>query len=481
MVFSSSIFLTYFLPIVLLVYFLLPKKARNTFLLFASMVFYGWKAPRFIFVILATTLLDFFLVNEMWKSDVKLRRRLFLTLSVGVNLGMLVYFKYSGFFVDNINSLIGVFGGNAIKWSKVVLPIGISFYTFESITYVVDVYRKIHAPQKKFTSYLLYIIFFPKLVAGPIIRYHEIADQLEERNETNERRITGFIRFCTGLGKKVLIANYLGLTADYVYGPMDNAAAGLDPHSLTLSLSWAAALAYTFQIYFDFSGYSDMAIGLARMFGFDIPENFNQPYLSESITDFWRRWHITLGAWMKNYLYIPLGGNRSGPVRVYLNLFIVFLISGLWHGGAWNFIVWGCWHGFFLVIERLFLLKLYEKLWRPLRILVTFFIVLIGWVFFRVENIERAFRYVEALFVHGSGKNYYQGDTQTLFFFALAAFFSFFSFFGFSAKWCREWFAGGFTKTWKLSAALLTSLLLLFISMSYLTVANFNPFIYFRF
>ena len=320
MVFSSIVFLLYFLPLFLITYFLVDKKYKNLVILFFSIAFYSWGAPKFIFVILGTTFIDFHLVKWMSATESENRRKVLLALSVSVNLGLLLYFKYSNFFIDNVNSLLGLLGGGEIKWTKLLLPIGISFYTFETITYVVDVYRKIHKPLKNFWDYQLYIILFPKLIAGPIVRYHDLADQITDRshNENNENRLTGFYRFVIGLSKKVIIANHMGLLADTIfvqdYATMDSYTA------------WIGILAYTFQIYFDFSGYSDMAIGLAKMIGFKFPENFNNPYTSRSITEFWRRWHITLGAWMRNYLYIPLGGNRvDSNLRKYANLWIVFL------------------------------------------------------------------------------------------------------------------------------------------------------------
>jgi alginate O-acetyltransferase complex protein AlgI len=481
MVFSSSIFLVRFLPLLLLVYFLINKKYRNSVLLIASIIFYSWKAPRFIFMILGTTLLDFFLVKKMFETDDKRKKRLILILSLCVNLGLLVYFKYSGFFIDNINTILSWFGGHEHHWAKIIMPIGISFYTFESMTYVIDVYRGVHEPQKKFSSYLLYIILFPKLIAGPIVRYHQIADQLNERDETNEDRLFGFIRFCTGLAKKVLIANYLGQYATLVFGSFDGKISGLDPLTLHASTAWIGALAFTVQIYFDFSGYSDMAIGLCRMFGFRLPENFNNPYLADSVTNFWKRWHMTLGAWMKNYLYIPLGGNRVTQWRAYLNLFIVFLISGFWHGAAWNFILWGCWHGFFLVIERLFLLKLYTYLARPIRILITFFFVIIGWIIFCVKDLGAAFHYIAALFGAGNKTDTVVLNPEMIFFFAIAIFFSFFAYTKRANQFCENWFNGTFRNKFAMPVMVLTGLLLFLISLSYVTTANFNPFIYFRF
>ena len=307
MVFSSLVFLVYFLPLFLIVYNFLPKSRnlKNIFILIASILFYSWGGPKFIFLILAVTLLDFFLVSQIEQQRViKKRSRLFLVLSVSLNLSVLFYFKYLNFFISNLNAVDALLGANAIRLAKIVLPIGISFYTFESITYAVDVYRNVHKPLKNFWEYQLYIIFFPKLIAGPIVRYHDISDQISGHieHETVNNKLHGFIQFCIGLAKKVLIANVMGSQADSIMN--------MDVHNINTVAAWTGALAYTFQIYFDFSGYSDMAIGISRILGFRLPENFNNPYTATSITDFWRRWHMTLGAWMRNYLYIPLGGNR---------------------------------------------------------------------------------------------------------------------------------------------------------------------------
>lgn len=323
MVFSSAVFLFYFFPLFFLVYFLAPAKIKNPVILFFSILFYSWGGPLFIFVILATTLCDFFLVKLM---DRAVRWRwVFLTVSLSINLGLLFYFKYFVFFAENLNGILAGMGMQEFHLYEIILPLGLSFYTFESITYIVDVYRKQHQPLKNFWDYQLYIIFFPKLLAGPIIRYGQIEAQIHHRPESIEYRLTGILRFITGLGKKVLIANTLGETADYIFDV-------LPAWEQTWSVLWLGSFAYTFQIYFDFAGYSDMALGLAKMIGFVLPENFNFPYISGSITEFWRRWHITLGQWMKNYVYIPLGGNKVSKQKAYRNLIVVFLLSGFWHG-----------------------------------------------------------------------------------------------------------------------------------------------------
>ncbi|HTB30622.1 MAG TPA: MBOAT family O-acyltransferase [Bacteroidia bacterium] len=476
MVFSSIVFLVYFLPIFLFVYYLADKKYKNVVILLFSIFFYSWGAPKFIFVILGTTFLDFFLVKWMYNSSTRLHRRLLLTLSVSINLGLLFYFKYSGFFIENVNlALTHIFHAHALGWTKLVLPLGISFYTFETITYVVDVYRGVHKPLNNFWNYQLYIILFPKLIAGPIIRYNELADQITDRsqNETTEDRLMGFYRFIIGLSKKVLIANQMGALADSVFQT--------NYSTLSTYAAWMGILAYTFQIYFDFSGYSDMAIGIARMIGFKFPENFNNPYVSQSITEFWRRWHMLLGRWMKNYLYIPLGGNRvDSKLRLYFNLWFVFLISGLWHGASWNFVIWGAYHGTFLALERAFLLKVYDKIGRLFRTILTFLIVVVGWVFFRVEKFHDAIHYIKRMFAFDSKVYALQPDPAFYSMLAIAAFFAFFACFKWTQKLQDAAFFGNYTNSRHILAAFL-SLALFILAVGNIAATGFNPFIYFRF
>ncbi len=474
MVFSSILFLLYFLPAFLITYYVVGKKYKNIVILLFSIFFYSWGAPRFIFVILGTTFLDFHLVRWMAHTQNQLHRRLMLTLSVSINLGLLFYFKYSNFFIDNINSLLSVSGGSTIQWTKLVLPIGISFYTFETITYVVDVYRGIHKPLKKFWDYQLYIILFPKLIAGPIVRYHDLADQITDRtqNDTIDNRLIGFYRFAIGLAKKVLIANQMGAVADSIFG-MDYA--GLGTYT-----AWVGILAYTFQIYFDFSGYSDMAIGIAKMIGFKFPENFNNPYISRSITEFWRRWHITLGSWMKNYLYIPLGGNKVATKRrLYFNLWLVFLVSGLWHGASWNFIIWGAYHGLFLVLERSFLQNFYTKIGKLPSTIITFFIVAIGWVFFRIEKLSDALIYIKRMFAFDFSHSR-EFDSEFYTYFSMAIFFAFFAYFKNGQKIQDALFIHDYSIQ-KHFVALTMSTILFLLCISSITAFGFNPFIYFRF
>lgn len=475
MIFSGSLFLVYFLPLMLLIYYATPARFRNYVLLISSIFFYSWGAPRFILVILATTIVDFLLVKKMDQSEDRFQRRLLLTVSVCINMGLLFYFKYSNFFIENLNLLFHAAGWKTISWMKLALPIGISFYTFETITYVVDVYRKVHKPQPDFLKYQLYIIFYPKLIAGPIIRYHEFADQITNRfySDTMNNRLAGFTRFCLGLSKKVMLANPCGEIADQIIGGQ--------VEGISSGTAWLGILAYALQIYFDFSGYSDMAIGLGRMMGFKIPENFNSPYTSGSITEFWRRWHITLGSWMRNYLYIPLGGNRvESTGRLYFNLILVFLLSGLWHGASWNFIFWGAYHGVFLVLERAFLLKVYKKISLLILIPLNFLVVIVGWVFFRIESFSDAISYLNRMFLCQSG-TVFQLHTDQIFYLLTGLIFSVVVITK-AGKAAEEYFYQPAFKTKRQKAMLFAMSVILFsMSLGVVSSFGFNPFIYFRF
>ncbi len=474
MVFSSITFILYFLPLFLVAYHIAPKKIKNVVLLVFSVVFYSWGAPKFIFVILGTTFIDFHLVKRMNKTLQKRKKNQLLLLSVFINLGLLFYFKYSNFFIDNFNVILTAFGGNSILWSKLILPIGISFYTFESITYSVDVYRGVHKPLHKFWDYQLYIILFPKLIAGPIVRYHDIAGQLENRfsKETIDNFLVGCYRFIVGLAKKVIIANQMGLQADLIMSE--------DIGNLSTPQAWIGILAYTFQIYFDFSGYSDMAIGLCKMVGFSIPENFNSPYISKSITEFWRRWHISLGRWMKDYLYIPLGGNRStANWKTYRNLFLVFLASGLWHGASWGFVIWGVYHGLFIVLERIFLSRFYKKIGAIPSVIINFLIVVVGWVFFRLEELNKSITYIHQMFSF-SNMDFPILENSWVFFFCAAFLFSFFSLSGFGQKLSDSFYRKSYGVRKHLVTTIACFVLLLYCIAS-ISAFEFNPFIYFRF
>ncbi len=475
MVFSSVVFLLYFLPLVLALYFICPNRLKNYFLLLASILFYSWGAPVFIFVILGTTALDFFLVKWMDRQIIKKKKILILVLSLCMNIGLLFYFKYFNFFIGNFNSLLHLFHARPMKALEVFLPIGISFYTFESLTYVIDVYRGDHKPLNNFLHYQLYIILFPKLIAGPIIRYRQIADQMTGRfaEYSTDQVLNGFYRFVIGLGKKVIIANTIGSVADEIFS--------LALVDIGTATAWIGMLSYTFQIYFDFSGYSDMAIGIGHMLGFRFPENFDNPYTSKSITEFWRRWHMTLGAWMKNYLYIPLGGNKvNSKRRLYFNLWLVFILSGLWHGASWNFIVWGIFHGTFLVLERIGWQKTLNKLGAIPAMLITFLTVSVGWIFFRTSSLSYSFHFIKRLFGSPGVKNLivYTNDFKIAFFLALVCAF-FISVPGFKKIQDHLYF-----RYHSLLTNLVYTILALFflgVSVSLITTTNFNPFIYFRF
>lgn len=475
MVFSSITFLVYFLPLFLLVYHLTPHKFKNACILIFSIIFYAWGGPKFIFVILGTTFIDYFIVNKMHQAKNEKGKKQLLIVSLLINLGLLAYFKYSNFFIDNINVALGTIGIKEITWLKIALPIGISFYTFESVTYVVDVYRGVHKPLKNFWHYQTYILLFPKLIAGPIVRYHDIADQItdREKNYTADVKLSGFYTFCIGLAKKVIIANTIGAQADDVFK--------LEAQELNTAAAWVGALAYTFQIYFDFSGYSDMAIGLCKIMGIRLPENFNNPYLSSSISEFWRRWHITLGTWMKNYLYIPLGGNKVDTnYKLYRNLLIVFLASGLWHGASWNFVIWGAYHGLFLILERLFLLNVYDKIGKFISTLITFIIVVVGWVYFRIEDLSQANHVVKTMFSFDFSDGKFALHNDFYFSLTLAVVFSFFACFPFT-KALQAKVYGENHSTLSNAILLSSSILLFYISLSYIAALGFNPFIYFRF
>jgi alginate O-acetyltransferase complex protein AlgI len=468
MVFSSITFLLYFLPLFLISFQLVPKSFKNGFILLASIFFYSWGGPKFIFAILATTFLDFILVQKMYTAKTSASKKFWLILSLCMNLGMLFYFKYANFFLENISDLFGI----PFSVKKILLPVGISFYTFESITYMVDVYRGVHPPLKNFWQYQTYILLFPKLIAGPIVRFHEIADQITDRLESYDKKIHGLVLFCIGLAKKVILANTIGKQADEVYS--------MSIENIDTMAAWVGTLSYTFQIYFDFSGYSDMAIGLCKFMGFDIPENFNNPYISQSITEFWRRWHITLGRWMKNYLYIPLGGNRVSKIRTFINLWIVFILSGLWHGANWNFIFWGAYHGLFLVLEKWTLLKWYEKIPSIIRVVITFVIVVTGWVLFRNEDIYYALSVIKKMYSFEFSANHGYLLNDFWFSLSLCVLFSFFALFPSLYNLQQKIYNFQLSNTSKLKM-IIASGLLYYIALSYIAALDFNPFIYFRF
>jgi alginate O-acetyltransferase complex protein AlgI len=400
MVFSSIIFLFLFLPLALVLYFLTPKKYRNLFLLFASLIFYAWGEGLYLLILLISIFINYscgLLIDNHRTSN---RSRVYLIAALVLNLGILAFFKYANFVIANLNSMLSVFGVGPFYLSRIHLPIGISFFTFQAVSYVVDVYNQKIIAQRNIINLGAYISLFPQLMAGPIVRYAHIAKEIVSRTVSRTDFAEGVRQFLFGLGKKMLIANPVARVADQVFS--------LPAGELTTGLAWLGAICYTLQIYFDFSGYSDMAIGLARMFGLHYLENFNYPYISRSIREFWRRWHISLSTWFKDYLYLPLGGNRQGPTRTYMNLITVFLLCGLWHGASWNFVIWGLFHGLFLATERTYLGRGLNALPQPVRHIYTLLIVMVGWVIFRTESMTQAISYLSAMsgFAHGAGVKY---------------------------------------------------------------------------
>ena len=484
MVFSSYLFLFYLLPLALFVYYLAPIRGRNLVLSLFSYLFYGWANPLFLFLLLGSTLLDYtsglliaksegvYVGNEYIVDPNKPRSRkakIILTISVVTNLSLLGFFKYFNFGVENYDALIEWIGLPELRLDtalRVTLPLGISFYTFESMSYVIDVYRGQARAIRNIVDFSAFVSMFPQLVAGPIIRFSEIADQIRSRTHTITKFTRGVAFFSLGMTKKVLLANPCGKVADLAFE-----AGGLGPLD-----AWYGVVAYAFQIYFDFSGYSDMAIGLGLMMGFVFAKNFDSPYKSQSITEFWRRWHISLSTCLRDYLYVPLGGNRKGPARTYVNLIVVMLIGGLWHGASWNFLVWGGLHGGLLAFERLFgKSAVYGALPAPIRIALTFTLVLIGWVFFRAPDLPSAMRYLGdmagmrtidpgAMLLHGIVyQPYYLGT------FVIA---------GFVAWACPQ--TWDWTRTLTATKGVAIAGLFIMAAIA-LTTQSFNPFIYFIF
>ncbi len=384
MVFSSLVFLLRFLPVTILLYMIAPNiRIKNIVLIVASLIFYAWGEPVWVILLICSSLIDFVCGGLAGKYRNTARGKLFMIISLVLNLSLLGFFKYGNFFIDNVNALFGV----SIPDSGISLPIGISFYTMQTISYTIDAYRGKVKVQKSFLNFLLFVSMFPQLVAGPIVRYEDIEDQLADRRITLQDIYSGIMRFVLGLAKKTLIANYAGsLAMTFLDG---------DLMSQSAPYVWFGLLCFTFQIYFDFSGYSDMAIGLGKMFGFQFPENFNHPYIAQSITDFWRRWHMTLSTFFRDYVYIPLGGNRRLQYR---NILIVWMLTGLWHGASWNFVFWGLYFAVILILEKRFLLKVLEKASKAVRIAYSFFLVMFGFNFFYFVDYKRNIEALQVMF-----------------------------------------------------------------------------------
>ena len=391
MVFSSTIFLFFFLPLTLLAYFVVGPRGRNAILLAASLLFYAWGETVYLLVMLFSIAANYLFGRLIDHARQRGRRGgLAFACAVATNLGLLGFFKYANFLVDNLNPVLPVLGLAPMDIGRVHLPIGISFFTFQALSYIIDLYRNETTVQRSLLNFALYKALFPQLIAGPIVRYRDVAREIERRTVSLHDFASGVQRFIIGLGKKVLIANVMGRAADTIFAT--------PAETLPATLAWTGAIAFMLQIYFDFSGYSDMAIGLGRMFGFHFLENFNYPYIARSVREFWRRWHISLSTWFRDYLYIPLGGNRHGPVRTGANLLLVFLLCGLWHGASWTFLIWGVYHGIFLVLERVpAVRRLLDRLPAPVQHAYVLLVVLVGWVFFRADTFAHALAYLEAM------------------------------------------------------------------------------------
>ncbi len=467
MVFSSITFLYYFLPLVIGVYFVCPKKLKNGVLLFSSLIFYGWGEPKYIIFMVLSIVVNYILGLLIERYSGSAWGKRWLLVSVVFSLGMLGYFKYVDFFIANINSMTGL----SVPMLNVVLPIGISFYTFQILSYTIDVYRKNTKAQKNLLSLATYVAFFPQLIAGPIVRYIDIAQALDRREHSLIKARIGMRRFLFGISKKVLIANTLGeLCKVFADSPERN-----------VLFYWLYAVAFTLQIYFDFSGYSDMAIGLGKIFGFDFQENFNYPFISKSITEFWRRWHMSLGTWFKDYLYIPLGGNRVGKMRWLFNIFLVWMLTGLWHGASWNFVLWGMLFAILLMLEKLWLGSFLKKMPKSISHLYVMLLVIISFVIFDAPDLPTSAERLRSMFgmsglpLTGVQSAYYLRSYLIIFVIAIIG----------STDLPKRIIGrirntpfGAIALTW---AEPVVCVVLLLLATAYLIDASFNPFLYFRF
>ena len=473
MLFSSPIFLYLFLPLVLFIYYLAPTKFKNLLLLFFSLLFYTWGEKELVLLILLSSAIDYSAALIIESG----RRKIGLYLSLIVNIGLLVYFKYVNFVYTNLIEVLTHFNwtpNEAYRFASIALPLGISFYTFQTMSYTIDVYRGKVKANRNFIDFACYVTLFPQLIAGPIVRYHDIQNELKARTTTGSQIAEGVQRFIIGLAKKMIIANNCAFLADGIFA--------LSSDDLTATTAWLGAIAYAFQIYFDFSGYSDMAIGLGKMLGFNFPENFNYPYISKSLREFWRRWHITLSEWFRDYVYIPLGGNRNQ--RTLVNLLIVFFLTGLWHGANWTFIVWGLFHGFFLILERTSLGKTISRWPKFMSHFYVIPIIFLSWVIFRSDTITDALQFIAAMFSFDFSYNapflnfYLSTEVILVLLLATLASTPIFSILG-------EWLltkCNSAAQSQVLYFTRVFGLLVLFaVCMTYVAVDSYNPFIYFRF
>lgn len=467
MVFSGLTFLLLFLPLVLLVYFAVPKKFKNAVLFIFSLIFYAWGEPIYMILMIFSTALDYTCGRAVEKYRGTSKAKIGLVVSMCANLGLLCVFKYADFLIGTVN---GIFGCQ-IPLTELPLPIGISFYTFQTMSYTIDVYRGEVRAQKNIISFGAYVALFPQLIAGPIVRYQTIAEQIDSRAHSFDKFGEGAKRFVCGLGKKVLLANNIGLLFDEI--------SKSDLNSLSTVSAWLGVIAFGFQIYFDFSGYSDMAIGLGKIFGFDFCENFNYPFISKSITEFWRRWHISLGTWFRDYVYIPLGGNKKGLAVQLRNIAVVWLLTGFWHGASWNYVLWGAFFGIILIFEKFFLLKKLEKLPPLFGRIYTLVLVNISWTLFAFEDVSRGWGFLKAMFGFGRG---FCGDTAL---YRLISYAPLLIICAFAAAPLGSGIYKRVSEKFS-SAALCTAELtgmtaVIFLSSAYLISGSYNPFLYFRF
>jgi len=469
MVFSSPVFLFVFLPLTLAAYFVAPRRFRNAALLLASLYFYAWGEKGFVLLMLGSIAANFGMGRVVESGRERRWGRAALATAIIVNIVPLIYFKYTYFIATSIGSLLAL----PVSIEPIHLPIGISFFTFEAIAYLIDVRRGVTGAQRDPVKFGLFMTLFPHLIAGPVVRYRDLEAALERRDASREQFAAGVRRFIIGLAKKVLLSNVLAGAADAVFDQ--------SPEYLTTSGAWLGVLCYTLHIYFDFSGYSDMAIGLGRLFGFELCENFRYPYSAASITEFWRRWHISLSSWFRDYVYLPLGGNRRGNIRTAINLLIVFVLCGLWHGASWTFLVWGLYHGGFLVLERLPLRMPRHALLRPIRHALTIVVVMIGWVFFRCETIRHAIRMLDVMFGAGTGHGWADYWNRELALVLAIGIVASMPVWPLARSWRDRWSAsrGAALVIEIIQMAVLVTLFALCIVS--LAAGTFNPFIYFRF
>lgn len=472
MLFSSNIFLFLFLPLVVLAYQVVPKKLKNTYLLLVSSFFYGWGSGWVLFLLLGSALISWAIGVWMEKADARWRLAL-LWAGIVFNLSLLLYFKYFNFFYENATAALAWLHVQLPPHAHILLPIGISFFTFQKITYTVEIYRRQQSALQNPIDVGTYWTLFPHLIAGPIVRYSDISHDLRDRTVTVDDFYEGIWLFCLGLSKKMLLANTLGEVADRIFN--------LPAKELDSPVAWLGAICYTFQIYYDFSGYSDMAIGMAKMFGFHFPENFRQPYLATSVQEFWKRWHITLTSFFRDFVYIPLGGNRKGPVRTYVNLITVFFLTGFWHGAAWSYIFWGLWHGFFMILERVFKERIRVPFQKALGWIWTMLVVMIGWIYFRTESMTNGTAYVKKMFtfVRTDPERFRYVDLGVYLQRDLIVWLVLASVFAFVPLSKFEFLYRDRPANYMARSVIALGLLLL--SIVYLSSGTFNPFIYFRF